>query len=412
MTSFFSFLIRITHRLTMRILRFLKLPFSTTVCFILLISCMYGCGDGATEVSSETDEVSDEFRAYALDVDKAAIPFVDAVDEVELMKLEETEESLLSYVFRVSEVGDKFIFPGDDKGDIYAFSNKGEFLNKFNHNGDGPGEYNSIRTVWMEGDSIVLYDGQKQIIHWYDHNGKHLKELKMPEHAGHVYPYDGGYALDMTFTAISDSLKYKVLILDKDLETKKLLLPYDQLVPFPLTSTVNSFGRINGKLMFKSVFDDTTYFIGSNGPEPFFQIDFGDKYLWNDKSRYENGQAAMAAISSGNSVWIFIPNVGPRQIFLRYNTSFQDSGMILIDRKNGNYIPLDNSKNTEEKYGLGVVAWVGDRLLFSVPSSDVADFLGELDEGQYRFRERTTLESIESSENPVLMWVKFKTSFE
>lgn len=411
MAFFFSFLILVSHRLNMHVLRFLKLPFSIAVCFILLISCVYGCGDGTTEISSEPDEVSDEFRAYALDVDKSTIPFADVVDEVELMKLEETEESLLSSVFRVSEVGDKFIFPGD-KGDIYAFSNKGEFLSKFNHKGDGPEEYSGIRTIWMEGDSIALYDGQKQIIHWYDHNGKHLKELKMPEHAGHIYPYDGGYALDMTFTAISDSLKYKVLILDKDLETKDLLLPYDQLVPFPMTSTVNSFGRINGKLMFKSVFDDTAYFIGSDSPEPFFQIDFGDKYLWNDKSLYENGQAAMEAIPSGKGVWVFMPSVGPRQIFLRYNTSFQGSGMILIDRKSGNYVSLDNSKNTEEKYGLGVVTWMGDRLLFSVQSSDVADFLGELDEGQYSFREGTTLESIESSENPLLMWVKFKTSFE
>jgi hypothetical protein len=46
--------------------------------------------------------------------------------------------------------------------------------------------------------------------------------------------------------------------------------------------------------------------------------------------------------------------------------------------------------------------------LCSISPADVADFLGELDEAQWQFKPGTTLEEIESSENPVLMWVTFE----
>jgi hypothetical protein len=59
----------------------------------------------------------------------------------------------------------------------------------------------------------------------------------------------------------------------------------------------------------------------------------------------------------------------------------------------------------EEFYYLG---WEEDRLMLSVTSSDVSGILSALDENQIKYREGTTLEEIESSENPVLMWVKFK----
>jgi hypothetical protein len=39
---------------------------------------------------------------------------------------------------------------------------------------------------------------------------------------------------------------------------------------------------------------------------------------------------------------------------------------------------------------------------------DISPFLSELKEDQITFRQGTTLEEIKSSENPVLMWVKFK----
>ncbi|GAB5526347.1 MAG: hypothetical protein Roseis2KO_42190 [Roseivirga sp.] len=360
----------------------------------------------------EEDVIGDTFQTYTLDIDKSDIPIADLIDEVELMYLEETEESLLSYAYRISTVGDKLVFPGGTKGDVYIYSTSGEFINRFNRNGDGPGEYTAIQSTWVNGDSIMIYDNLKQVLHWYDYSGNELKNLSFPHRPSHIYPYNNGYALDMTFSRINDSLRYKLLSVGRDLESRDMLLPYEKEIPFPISTTVNSFQKVQGKLIYKSVFADTTYLLEAEGVRPYYAIDFGDKFLWNDESMYENGQAAMSAIPESGKVWIFNTVVGPEKIYLQYNTSFRDFAVMLIDRRSGSYQKLDIFKNAEERYGMVSIDWEGDRMLCSIPSPDVEDFLGELGDDRWSFREGTTLDKIESSENPVLMWVKFKDKIE
>ncbi len=378
------------------------------VCFQLL--AFSGCGSQSAEKSASSETSDDSFRSYVIDIDMPDVPLTTLIESVEIMRLEETEESLLGGTARVIRAGDKLILAGT--GDVRIFSDKGDFIRKFNRSGDGPGEYGIIQSIWMRGDTIVLYDNQKQMLRWYDQMGNDLKEQKVPERASHAYPLQNGYVLDMDFRSIADTLTYKLLLVDGQMESKAMLLPYEQGVPFPISTNMNSFKEFDGKLLYKSVFGDTIYFVGPQRVEPFFHIDFGDKYLWNDVSLSGNGQAAMNAIPEGRGVWLFMPSAGPEKIFMLYNVSFRDYGMILIDRKTGNYRKLDLSKNPEEKYGFVGSAWHGDRLLSTITSTDVAEFLAELDESQWRFREGTTLEKIESSENPVLMWVKFKDIME
>lgn len=387
--------------------------YNNRFCFIWVLGCSIlltfsGCGGAASEELVGPVVMDDTFLAYSLDIDKSDIPFTDAIDEVELMFLEETEESLLSYAYRISTVGDKLIFPGGTKGDVYIYSTRGEFINRFNRSGDGPEEYSAIQSTWVNGDSIMIYDNLKQVLHWYDYSGNELKNLSFPHRPTHIYPHNNGYALDMTFSRINDSLRYKVLSVDSDLKSRDMLLPYDREIPFPISTTVNSFQYLQGKLLYKSVFADTTYLLEENGIRPYYSIDFGDKFLWHDESMYDNGQAAMSAIPEGGKVWIFNTVVGPEQIYVQYNTSFKDFACMLIDRKTGNYYKLSLAKNIEELYGLVSITWDGNRMLCSIPSPDVEEFLAELGDEQWAFREGTTLEKIESSENPVLMWVKFK----
>ncbi len=371
-----------------------------------LVSALHSCG-GTTEESVESEN-ADEFRTYSIDIDKSDVSFTELVDKVEIMYMEETEESLLSYVFRVSREGDKLIFPGGNKGDVYIYTSTGEFVNKFNRNGDGPGEYSSIQSTWVNGDSIIIYDNLKQVLHWYDYEGNELKNMNVPHRATHVYPYHDGYAMDMTFSRIDDSLRYKLLMTDQAFNSRQMLLPYEEDIPFPISTNVNSFKKLEDKIIYKSVFADTTYLLESDGVRPFYAIDFGDRFLWNDESMYENGQAAMSAIPESGKVWIFNAVTGPDKIYMLYNTSFTDFGSILIDRKTGDYQKLNMYRTPEERYSLGAMRWEGDWLFCSIPSTGIEDFLGELDETQWSLKEGTTLEKIESSENPALIWIKFK----
>lgn len=371
---------------------------------IILIMC-FACGASNEQVAVE---VSDVFRVYEVDIDQSAVPFSEQVASVEVMRLEETEKTLLDYAFRVMSHQDKLVFPSGKEGEVFVYSSTGEFVSKFGHKGDGPGEYSDYSGIFMSGDSVVIYNREKSTLLYYDMVGNHLKSLKVKDEPIHVMPFQDGLVLDMTFRPVDDSLQYRLLMLDGKGDRKELLLPYEKAVPFPVFSSVNSFKPFQDNLTFQPMFHDTVYVLKPDKVAPLFSIDFGDKFFWDDESLYENGQVAMSQIADRGQVWIFNTFVGERDIFINYNTSFQDFGLGIIDRATGNFTSLDQRKGPEEKYQLSIVAAEGDRYLFCVPSTDIGGFLDQLAPEQWSFRAGTTLNEIESSENPVLMWVKFK----
>ena len=101
-------------------------------------------------------------------------------------------------------------------------------------------------------------------------------------------------------------------------------------------------------------------------------------------------------------------SIGQKYIYANALIGYSHWEYFLIDRMNGKVKRMGMPKGKsvrEEFYYLG---WEEDRLMFSVTTADVPDILSALDESQINYREGTTLEKIESSENPLVMWVKFE----
>lgn len=377
--------------------------------FTLLCLLLSGCGTKTiSENMADPAENTDAFRSYSVNIEKPKTRFADAFESVEVMQLEETDQSLLGSVGRVSKSGGKLIFPGYNNGEIYIFSDKGKFLNKFNNTGEAEGQYSAVQDLWLSGDSIVVYDSKKRTLYWYRHNGDYLKSVKMPEGAGHVYPVSQGFLADMTFAPAKDSLGYKVHVLDVRLQVKNELVPNPNPIAFPMGRNSNSFRHYHGKLMFKAMYDDTTYFLNTKATTPFIQVDFGEKNLWKDESLKGNLMAVMTAIPKGEGVWNYTPYVSSDLIYMTYDLSLKKLAAV-IDRETGEYLILNTLMKNEERYDLEPISWDGDRLMFSMPSSNLSELLEDMNAGQWQFAEGATLESVESSENPVLLWVKFKS---
>ena len=376
--------------------------------FVLLLLVFSACGPGSSlENTTDTDKNSDDFRSYKVNIEKPKVRFADVFETVEVMQLEETEQSLLGSVGRVTRARNKLIFPGYKNGDVYIFSDKGRFLSKFNNTGEAGGQYSGVQDLWVSGDSIVVYDSKKRTLYWYRQNGDYLKSVKMPEGTGHVYPIGQEYLTDMTFAPAMDSVSYKVRVLDGQLQVRNELVPNLNPIAFPMGRNTNSFRHYNGKLMFKAMYDDTTYFINADAAKPFLQVDFGEKYLWKDKSLMENSMTVMMAIPEGKGVWNYTPYVSEDLIYMTYDISLKKLAAV-IDRETGEYLILNTFMKNEERYDLEPIAWDGNRLMFSMPSSNIAELLSGLEENQWQITEGATLEAIASSENPVLIWVKFK----
>jgi len=85
-----------------------------------------------------------------------------------------------------------------------------------------------------------------------------------------------------------------------------------------------------------------------------------------------------------------------------------DTQPFLINRLTGAIVSIDLRNQDDGRYTISPIKWEGNSFIGSIQSNDLSALINELDQSRIKFREGTTLEEIESSENPVLMWVKFK----
>ena len=375
----------------------------------LLIAALFtACGggkEGATEVAQQTNN---EFKVIPLSIESDKRKLSEMIESIEIMGLEETDEGLLSGVYGISETNGRIIFPSGSEGNVFVYSNEGKFISTFNRQGDGPEEYGSIQHLWVKNDTLFIHDGQRGNINKYDYEGKYLGQIKPSVKPTHYFPYQNGYVGDMNGRPINDSLKFNVVFYDDQLKMTGMKNPYKNVIPFPIVTTVNSLAAYNDDLLYKEIFSDTIFLIQDKTVKPLLKLDFGTEYLWNDEEMRANGQMAMEGIQKSGLVWIFNPKVGNSKIHMSFNTGFSEAFWLLVDRNSGKYYQIDNKKNAEENYAFAPIRWEGDVLLVSVNSYDLAELIKEIGSENATFKIGSTLESIESSENPVLLWVKFK----
>ena len=303
------------------------------------------------------------------------------------------------------------MFNSGQEGDLYFYSKEGRYQSKINRKGDGPEEYSYASGYWIEDDQLCVY-ASKSGVKCYDFQGNFKKGLRL-ENGSQLLPCgDGSYAMDMGGFPVQDSLKYRIVKYNPAFEKDTLLLPFER------TSKVNIYMSSNGLNPYKDgmtylrSMNDTLYYLLGNEVAPMMHFDLGSDWLWKDEQLRRDQLAGMKAIDERKDmVWNVGVYLHQKWAYLSLNTGFDDSKDFLLDRTTGAYRQVNFRKKGEEQFGISGHQWTGDLLLMTIASEDVADFLAELGEEKWRFREGTTLEAIEYSEHRVVMWVKFK-SFE
>ena len=376
------------------------------ICLLLLLLTGWSCAEkGASNDKKSTN--LDGFKTFKIDTEAKAVSIFELIEEVEIMRLEETEESLLSYVQNVYSVEDRIVFPSGNDGSIYTYTKNGEFIGKFSHVGNGPGEYEFIWSFWVDGDHIFVSDINRRSLISYDLEGNHLRSWKLPFYAKSFFTYDKGFVADLDYTAYQDSLQFNVLFLDENMEVKQMANPYSSPLILYVGSSVNSFQPYGKDLIYHGFKSDSVFLIKNNQTRPLLKFDFGEEWLWTEET-IKNNPRTTGLIRETDLVWWVDSYINEKWIYLSYKTSFKDVFRILIDRNSGIQRAFKVNKNAATKYAMTPIKWEEDRFMVSLPSPDVRAYINDLGEAKVRFREGTTLEEIESSENPVLMWVKFK----
>ena len=376
--------------------------------FILLI-ILSACGGETEEAKEPIAKADDEFKIIPLTIESEKMKLAEMIESIEVMGLEETDEGLLASVYNVVSTDDAFVFPSGTEGSVFVYSNEGKFISAFNKKGQGPEEYSNPQSVWLKGDTIFLHDSDRGNVLKLTLEGDLLTTIKLKPKPAHLYPYKDGYIGDMSGRPIHDSLNFNLVFYDKDFNMLAMDNPYAKPPVFPIVSSMNTLSKYGSEVTYKEIFGDTVFLVNDQQVSPLLKLDFGTEYFWNDKELTSDGQKAMNNIQTSGLVWIISSvKTGPSKIYLNFNNSFSESYQLFIDRVTGEYYQMDRSKSGEEKYVFIPIEWQGEKLFASMNSYDVAELMEEVGKENVKFRPGSTLENIESSENPVLVWVKFK----
>ncbi len=374
--------------------------------FVFILSCSSSVESDVNE--SQKQQASDEFISYKLQEVERKGKWSDIIKEIEITRLEETDQTLLSYVFNLHMVGDQVVFSSGDDSDIYTFSKSGEFIQKMNRKGEGPEEYESIQGLWMEGETVAIYSRGKYIKR-YSLEGDFISSENIDYRAGYILKYAKGYALDMYFATVDDSLFYNVVTLDPQMKRNEVLLPMKQPEGFSIRTSNSTLTDYKTSFLYQRIMSDTVYLKTENGMEPMIHFDFGSNWFWNSNDAKSN---ILDKMFQSELTWNQVSNVSPNYAYVSGMGGKGSGDTYLIDRTTNKMIKIVYSSVEEEKYFLRISNLTDEGIIGSMSSLEVATLLNELEDSQWSFTEGTTLEEIESSENPVLVRVKLKDSSE
>ncbi len=128
------------------------------------------------------------------------------INDGEIVGLEATDKSLLSYIGGLIVCDDKFFVLSREE--VFAFDRSGHYLFNVGCKGHAGGEYTHANCIFMRDDSVVVYDWQAHKILFYDTDGKYLSTTIMESSKegwipNFIYPLStGGYLVTNVFNGI------------------------------------------------------------------------------------------------------------------------------------------------------------------------------------------------------------------
>lgn len=385
-----------------------KLYAAILLSFVLLFnSCSDSEGEGNEQ--QNLSEVEDKFVSYNLTEDIPKVAWSDLIEKIEITRLEETDQSLLSYVRDLYFFEDNVIFVSGSENQIFTFKKDGRLVNQFSRKGEGPEEYSSIQEFWLSGDTVNIYS-RSRYIKKYTLAGDFISSTDIDYNAGHILPYDEGYALDMYFSVVDDSLFYNVVTLDENLERKGTFLKSNEPQGFNIFTSNNSLTQYKESFLYHRIMSDTVYIKRNNSMEPLLHFDFGNDWFFREKDELKDED--LNGMFNSELFWNLASKVSEKYAYASGWRGKGGNRNFLIDRGQDNIVEILTESNDEGGYNIVVGDWTEDGIYGSINSLGVQSLISELDENVWEFTEGTTLQEIESSENPALVKIKFKDSSE
>ena len=363
-----------------------------------------------------TAQTPPKFERFEIDIDAPRASFFEAIEHIEIIRLEENENSLISSMDRYFKTPNGFGVPNKEGTNFYRsialFDANGDYKSVISNYGQGPNEYSNISDAWFNNGKIELYSGWSRLLLRYSADGKHIETLK----AGYdkaingqeMIPYKNGYL----FEPRNPSSYYTVIAYDGFYITddKLNITGKGAFINDPKRHPANVEGNITQleeAVFYSKPFTDTVYQIIDGKEYPRFKFDFGKNWLWSDPKSNVSMNRDIKVMLQGNKVYKVKPDIGKDYIMVSYNLNPKSQRKGIINRKSGKFTRFDMRKKSKEDYNINFFEWEDDRLVGFIAAYDFEEFIGNLDDDQWTVKGGFDLKKIFQSENPVLLKIKF-----
>jgi hypothetical protein len=207
----------------------------------------------------------------------------EVISDYSFIHLETTEESLIGGIGQIEIYKDNIFILDDRSNNVLVFSIDGKFIHKFTNRGNGPGEFITPTSFYIDKKGyFLLFDTQLNRILKYDlMNLKFIKEIKMPFNSAKsffVLPDDNLYL----YYANKGSRDYKyeeILNIsdEKGVIHKKLLkaTPSEKVFHGSLTN----FYYLSGNTYFYPHFSNKIYLVTKDSIQCKYEMFFGDSKI-------------------------------------------------------------------------------------------------------------------------------------
>ncbi len=141
---------------------------------------------------SGKSEAFTNYDVAALLFQSEETPLSTIAHEIQQVKLETTDSTLVSMIWKLFDTGKRLVIIQEDNR-CSVFDKTGKYLHDISRQGKGPHEFISIWDAFMEGDTVCLVDRQANKLRFFELDGTPVKEIKTPKQIGSATSVGNGW---------------------------------------------------------------------------------------------------------------------------------------------------------------------------------------------------------------------------
>jgi len=376
---------------------------------IVLLIAMFFCV--SCKKAEESTDKKNSITEIDMSIGHNEKKFCELVEELSLVKLETTKHSLIGGINQI-EVFDNKIFVHDLKTQyilIFEYPT-GNYINKVESIGNGPGEYFNISSFSIEKDErlLALLDINLRKIFKFNFEGEFIDSKTIPFYA-HSFSYmnDDENVIFSNFSLSEDATNdYQAIVTDKNFNILNKFLKIERFSSMQIKQG-NQISVLDNQTMFLPKNSVNSYIVNSKGIKTKYLFNF--KENWNEDIFYKEVDSPRELVQVLNKKEIIRAlGVTENDGFLLFSFWFLDDHYLATYNKEIdqlNYIKKDKNGFENRFFIKGYyqnyfISYKYHDNLKIAAKNDIECLISEDD--------KKMISNLNEIDNPILIFTKFK----